>query len=181
MVTADPPTDPNHYVWLWLLGAVLLLGGGFLVHRLRNREEAIVENDQSTRPQPLPVTDEASEDEPLTPGLDSELLIFGEMTDGTSFEIKCPVSSHAINLLIGRGQADIAIESPAISRRHALLNGTAKTLTLSDLGSSNGTTINGVPCLEGETMYVSPGDTIVTGNARFHYRIVSVSQGQDSE
>ena len=44
-------------------------------------------------------------------------------------------------------------------------------LTISDLGSSNGTSINGVPCLEGETMYIQPGDTIILGNARFSYEV----------
>ena len=167
--------------WYWLIGALLLLSGGFLVHHLRNRKQAPDGNHLATRPHPLPITDEDLEQEPVTPGLDSELLVFGEMTNGTAFEARCPISSHAINLIIGRGQADIAIDSAAVSRAHASLNGTADALTLSDLGSSNGTTINGIPCLEGETMFVSPGDVIITGNARFHYRIVSNSRKQVSE
>jgi hypothetical protein len=29
---------------------------------------------------------------------------------------------------------------------------------------SNGTSINGVPCLEGEIMYIEPGDTLILGD-----------------
>ena len=178
--STDTETASGNAGWYWLIGALVLLGGGIYVHYLRNRGRTPHGDDLSTRPQPLPITDEDVEIEPVTPGLDSELLVFGEFTDGASFEARCPVSSHAINLIIGRGQADIAIESAAVSRQHASLNGTADALTLSDLGSSNGTTINGVPCLEGETMFVNPGDVIMTGNARFHYRIVSNSTDQES-
>jgi len=52
------------------------------------------------------------------------------------------------------------------------MNGADDLLTLSDLGSSNGTSINGVPCLEGETMFIRPGDMIVLGNARFSYEVL---------
>lgn len=167
--------------WLWLLFAFVLLGGGFLVHRLRTRASPSPDEDRSTRPQPLPVSDDTGEEAPFTPGMDSELLVLVELTDGNTFEVKCPVSSQAINLVIGRGQADIPIESPAISRRHATMNGTADQLTLSDLGSSNGTSINGVPCLEGETMFIKPGDTIIVGNARLRFTIGPASTEQAAE
>ena len=158
--------------WLWLLAAVVLLSGGFLVHRFRKNQNAEHTEESTTQTQPLPVTEESIEPPPATPGLDSELLVHGELTDGTRFEHRCAVSSKAINLIIGRSNADISIDSPAVSRRHATLNGTAGMLTLSDLGSSNGTSINGVPCLEGETMFVSPGDALVVGNARLHLAII---------
>ena len=83
------------------------------------------------------------------------------------------VSARAVNIIIGRGQADLQIPSPAVSRRHATVNGTADALTLCDLGSSNGSSINGVPCLEGENLYFEPGDVLVLGNARFTLRITS--------
>jgi pSer/pThr/pTyr-binding forkhead associated (FHA) protein len=46
------------------------------------------------------------------------------------------------------------------------LNGSYGELTVSDLGSSNGTSINGVPCLEGEIIFMEPGDVLVLGDAR---------------
>ena len=100
------------------------------------------------------------------PLLESLLLIRGEFADGTAFEDSCAVSENAINVVIGRGDTDLVIDSPAVSRRHAGLNGTGRELTVSDFGSSNGTSINGVPCLEGEIMFIEPGDTLVLGDAR---------------
>jgi len=70
-----------------------------------------------------------------------------------------------VNVMIGRGDAELRIDSPAVSRRHACLNGTRRELTVTDLGSSNGTSINGVPCLEHEIMFIEPGDRLVLGNA----------------
>ena len=49
-------------------------------------------------------------------------------------------------------------------------------LTITDLGSSNGTSINGIPCLEGEIMFIEPGDIIILGNARFSYEIMPVEE-----
>jgi len=179
----QPPTsdEPGVSTWLWLLAAFILLGGGFLVHRLRKGSNPASMSEPSTRPQPLPASDDTDEETSLTPGLDSELVIMGEMTDGAKFETRCLVSSQAINLVIGRGQADIAIESPAISRRHAMINGSADQLTLSDLGSSNGTTINSVPCLEGETMFIKPGDVVIVGNARLRFTIEPAGKEQAAE
>ena len=84
----------------------------------------------------------------------SLLLIQGMLANGTAFEDTCAVSEHAINIVIGRGDTDLVIDSPAVSRQHARLNGTHRELTVSDLGSSNGTSINGIPCLEGEIMFL---------------------------
>ena len=105
--------------------------------------------------------------DPVPDSLDSQLHIEGVLSDGTVFEDSCAVSKNAINIVIGRGDADLRIDSVAVSRHHASLNGTATELTLSDLGSSNGSSINGVPCLEGEIMFIEPGDSIVLGDARF--------------
>ena len=65
----------------------------------------------------------------------------------------------------------------AVSRRHARLNGSSDSLTLTDLGSSNGTAINGVPCLEGEIMYLEAGDTVILGDARFNVAVEATSTG----
>ena len=107
--------------------------------------------------------EEPSAPEPL---LDHLLLIQGVLADGTAFEESCAVSENAINILIGRGDTDLVIDSPAVSRQHISLNGTRKELTVSDLGSSNGTSVNGVPCLEGEIMFIEPGDILIMGDAR---------------
>jgi hypothetical protein len=154
--------------WLWLLAAAILIGSGFVFHRLRkaNEEDSAAET-EATAADPESALG-ALEEEPSAPEplLDSLLLIQGVLADGTTFEESCAVSENAINILIGRGDTDLVIDSPAVSRQHISLNGTRNELTVSDLGSSNGTSINGVPCLEGEIMFIEPGDMLVMGDAR---------------
>jgi hypothetical protein len=153
--------------WMWLLAALILFGLGFGLHRLRQYKKGEAEAEsEDTAADPDPVVDNLEEvlsaPEPL---LESLLLIRGELADGTAFEDSCAVSENAINVVIGRGDTDLVIDSPAVSRQHAGLNGTGRELTVSDFGSSNGTSINGVPCLEGEIMFIEAGDTLVLGDA----------------
>ncbi len=159
--------------WLWLLLAGLLIGAGFFVHHLRNRrsERSAAEADPQPSDEPDTAVDNPDEAGFTTHGLNSTLSITGLMADGTDIDTGCKVSSNAINIIIGRGNADINIGSTTVSRRHASVNGTSEMLTISDLGSSNGTSINGVPCLEGETMYIQPGDLIIVGSCRFSFKI----------
>ncbi|HSQ38037.1 MAG TPA: FhaA domain-containing protein [Acidimicrobiia bacterium] len=73
--------------------------------------------------------------------------------------------------LVGRSsQADVHLEEPEISRRHALLWREAGGIWVADLGSSNGTCLNGEPLAEvGE---VADGDLLSFGNSHFVFRSV---------
>ena len=54
------------------------------------------------------------------------------------------VYTFADDAVIGRGAAaDVSIPDPSISRRHALARLEGKTVVLEDLGSANGTYLNG--------------------------------------
>lgn len=154
--------------WLWLLAALSLIGLGLFLHRLRkgkNQDPDDPAGDQPPGPGPVfQAGDEESETPP--PQLDSLLMLQGVLSDGTPFEDACPVSKNAINLTIGRVDTDLVIDSRAVSRQHVSLNGPWLELTVSDLGSSNGTSINGVPCLESEIMFIEPGDILLLGDAR---------------
>jgi hypothetical protein len=168
--------------WLWLLAALVLLGLGFALHgwrRFRNDNTA-VSSDPPTEPLSVAVPPLAQEAEWTQAALDSLLILRGTHADGSAFEVSSPVSAQAINLVIGRGENGIRLDSAAVSRQHARLNGTAKSLTLSDLGSNNGTSINGVPCMEGEIMFLEPGDTIILGDTRFSIEI-RPSTGEQAE
>lgn len=67
-------------------------------------------------------------------------------------------------LVIGRApEADIRIDSSAISRRHAKIIVTAGEAHLTDLGSRNGTILNGEP-IQGSRALAS-GDTVAVGDA----------------
>ena len=166
--------DSSLPAWVWLFASILLLVCAFILYRIRNNRSLNAQV-QAEAGQPSSVLIQEGEDEPAypVPGLDSLLVIEGILSDGTEFRHSCKVSHNAINLVIGRGNADINIDSSAISRQHVSLNGSREMLTITDLGSSNGTSINGIPCLEDETMYVEPGDTIILGNARFSYKITA--------
>jgi adenylate cyclase len=73
-------------------------------------------------------------------------------------------------LVVGRGGAsDIAIYDPTISRRHAELTVGADGVRVKDLGSSNGTCINGARITTGR---LTPDDSITFGKVSF--RLIGV-------
>jgi len=67
--------------------------------------------------------------------------------------------------VIGRGAADVTIEDPELSRRHAVLRPTAHGVVVEDLGSSAGTFVDGrridEPTLIGETATLRLGGTVL--------------------
>jgi len=168
---SSPPPETSPRLWPWLLAALLLLVSGVAVHWLRRRGQV--------RPSPVDSLESGGSDATATPAEGAavaeahagepacRLILRGAYANGQSFEAAMTVNARAINAEIGRGAVDLAIASPSVSRRHARLSGTREALTLTDLGSSNGSSVNGVPCLEGEVMYVETGAVIVLGDTRF--------------
>mgnify|MGYP001168848861 CR=1 FL=1 len=76
--------------------------------------------------------------------------------------------------VIGRSsEADVALSDPEVSRRHAALQAAGGILYLTDLGSRNGTFLNGKK-LGGEGIEVKIGDHIDVGNTRLE---VAEAQG----
>ncbi len=68
--------------------------------------------------------------------------------------------------VLGRSNAaQIRLSDPEASRRHASLDCSGGVIYLTDLGSSNGTFLNGTR-LEDEGIEVKPGDDIDVGNTR---------------
>lgn len=68
------------------------------------------------------------------------------------------------SMVIGRsGSADIGISSDYVSRRHAQLTWDGSVLELTDLGSSNGTTVNGTRVVQ--PVDLADGDQIRLGDA----------------
>lgn len=167
--------------WWWLIAALLAFAGGFALHRLRQSGSpgsAEAETDETETAPQAPATPAG---ESSLPGLDSCLTLRGHYADGRPLQISAAVNAQGINLEIGRGSgADLVLDSPAVSRRHARL-GYAGALTLSDLGSANGSSINGVPCLEGEIMYLESGDTVILGDVRFTVELLPTADGRGEE
>ncbi|MBS1150923.1 MAG: hypothetical protein H6Q89_2621, partial [Myxococcaceae bacterium] len=71
-------------------------------------------------------------------------------------------------MVVGRvAGTDVQLEDDSVSRRHAEVVMTGKTVVLKDLGSANGTTVNGQP-LTGE-LTLQPGDIIQFGVVEMAY------------
>jgi putative ABC transport system ATP-binding protein len=66
----------------------------------------------------------------------SEILIREGPLSGHRYEVD-------VEIVVGRGDGDLSIDDPELSRRHALLRPTEGTLEIEDLGSRNGTWVNG--------------------------------------
>jgi class 3 adenylate cyclase len=64
-------------------------------------------------------------------------------------------------LTLGRGEADVVIDDPEISRRHALVRACEDYLELEDLDSLNGTWVNGSRI--SESVRLEPGDVVRLG------------------
>lgn len=73
---------------------------------------------------------------------------------------------HSKEFLIGRGtDCDLRLRDPNVSRHHCLIRIRSDEITLTDLGSSNGTRVNGTRVISPVTL--EAGDEICLGNYRF--------------
>jgi hypothetical protein len=75
---------------------------------------------------------------------------------------------HSGTTVIGRGQdSDFRLPDTGVSRRHVEISWNGQQATLSDLGSTNGTTVNGNPV---QTWQLNDGDVIRIGHSTLVYR-----------
>jgi adenylate cyclase len=88
-------------------------------------------------------------------------------TDGMhSFELR-----NGAPLVVGRAPtSDIPVIDPTISRRHAEVESTEAGVTVRDLGSSNGTFINGVRI---DVSAVGTGDIVTFGKVGFRLQLIA--------
>jgi pSer/pThr/pTyr-binding forkhead associated (FHA) protein len=78
-----------------------------------------------------------------------------------------PIAGETI---IGRGeQADLLLADSTVSRRHAAVRQDGHTVVVTDLGSANGTYVNGEPVLDGTR--IEDGDVIHLGGAEIRIRV----------
>ncbi len=105
-----------------------------------------------------------AEDTPVA----TELRLFGLLPDGSAWEQRIPfafIASEA-GIILGRDEsmANILLADPSVSRAHARFGLNEHGLTVSDLGSTNGTAVND----EALTPYdnyraIHSGDTLTLG------------------
>lgn len=198
----EPPSIWRH-VPAWLVVLVIIAAGFLawkIIYFLRLKPHPHGNTDRSVRPAAVqPASDEpvtaplADHDEspPLKPrsapvpnleipetasrpdGCDGLLLVEGMLDGETPFRRFCFVDTGRMDVVIGRGDADIVIEHAAISRNHARVRSEGEHLTLSDLGSRNGSFIGDVPCLAGEVMYLDAGTEIFLGDVKITINVVN--------
>jgi len=80
-----------------------------------------------------------------------------------------PQGVHRIDraeTIIGREDADFSVEDDEISKRHCLIRADGPVCTLTDLGSLNGTLLNGRPMREGVAQRLRHLDEIQVGTTR---------------
>lgn len=71
------------------------------------------------------------------------------------------------HILVGRSRlCDIELKSPVVSRHHALISHTPEGATIVDLGSTNGTMVDGCTVKEHDLV---PGNTISIGDCQIEY------------
>ena len=124
-------------------------------------------------PRSAPVDDLEHLDMDARPaGCDGVLVVDGFLDAETPFKRFCFVDTGNVSIVIGRGDAEIRIEHPAISRSHARVEADSHSMTISDLGSSNGTFIRDIPCLPGEVMFIDDDEEIFLGEVRFRIQVI---------
>lgn len=111
------------------------------------------------------------------------------MSEKFAFRLKTsgPETSGAVALVgetavIGRQPGvDILLEHPLVSRRHAQLAITPTTCELTDLGSSNGTRLNGAPLPPNAPTFLSQGDVIEIGPFKLELEIEREREIEEEE
>ena len=73
-------------------------------------------------------------------------------------------------MVVGRRAADLVVDDPQVSRRHAGLNPAGDALEVEDLGSLNGTWVNGAR-IDG-LVRLAPGDQVRVGDTTFEVEAV---------
>ena len=132
-----------------------------------------IEDDSFVKPRSAPAFDfEIPAMDTRPEGCDAVLVVEGLLDANTESRRFCFVNSEQVNVVIGRGDADIAIEHAAISRTHARVESDGASFTISDLGSRNGTFIGNVPCLPGEILYFETDNDIYLGDLKIKLSLV---------
>jgi predicted component of type VI protein secretion system len=80
-------------------------------------------------------------------------------------------------VVVGRVNADITIGDPELSRRHAVLRPAEQALEIEDLGSLNGTWVNGRRLEASSVATLTPGDLVKIGESVLEVEAAPVPEG----
>jgi hypothetical protein len=92
------------------------------------------------------------------------------LVDRVWFLVKKPHNRGELRIVVGRtAEADVSIPELSISTDHCAFEATPFGLRLVDLGSTNGTIVDGSLLREGESARLHSGSRIVLGRFEFEY------------
>lgn len=140
-------------------------------HALRNKWElgSGLENAQA----PLPAEPAYSEQPPVA----TELRLIALLPDGTPWEQRIPFAEIAneSGVILGRdpGVANVELPDSSVSRAHIQLALNEQGLTVSDMGSTNGTTINGISLSPYDNCHpLQDGDALTLGQISLQVQFI---------
>ncbi len=140
--------------------------------RLKSLEAAVLARDVSALGWPEP-------GRALRPGLvrlpAAETV---RVASGSEFVLLGPgAEQHRLDTVLSIGRQDdctVVVDDPSVSRRHAEIRPVLGGHLLVDRGSTNGTTVDGMPVIQ---HLLTEGEAVVVGPAVFRYRRLSASDG----
>jgi len=96
------------------------------------------------------------------------LRLEGLDSNGQPHICEIAVNKLTEGVVVGRaaGQSDLVVAHATVSRRHARLSLVGDTLRIEDLGSTNGTAVDGKPVRPGFPVAAEPGSTIRLGDVK---------------
>lgn len=90
-------------------------------------------------------------------------------TIGLRFKDQTVTVTKTIRIGRASGNDVVLDRDPMVSRRHAVIERSENTCTIMDLGSTNGTYVNGNPLKVKEVRTLSGGDVVRIGNTEFQF------------
>jgi hypothetical protein len=101
---------------------------------------------------------------PAVQGANRQLAATLQLDDGSNRTYSLKQGGN----VVGRGQdADFRLPDTGVSRRHLEITWDGQSATLADIGSTNGTTVNGTPV---QTWQLADGDVIRVGHSSLVFR-----------
>ena len=86
-----------------------------------------------------------------------------------------PLLKKAVD--VGRSpECDLVVDDPTVSRRHVRLSYTGQGYLVQDLGSGNGTLLNGQPLPPRRAVPLRPGDVVQAGSVQLAVRVPTADE-----
>lgn len=104
-------------------------------------------------------------------------VFFDCLLEGGHHSLKLPgafLPDASGGVIIGRhpGRSSVVFDTPEISRSHARFYEVDGTVYVEDLGSANGTQVNGMDVVQGRPLSITPGDQVVLGGFAFTFSVL---------